>query len=99
MPRVVYSPAADEDLVDIAAYIARDKPGAARRWVQTIRQKCDTLASQPMVGEERAGFGVPGCRSFSVGNYVVFFRAIEDGIEVARIVHGSRDLSNLEAKE
>lgn len=95
MARVIYSPAADDDLVDIAAYIARDKPEAARRWVQTIRVKCDVLATHPMLGEVRPGFGVPGCRSFSVGNYVVFFRAVDDGIEVARIVHGSRDLRKL----
>ena len=95
MPRVIYSPAADDDIADIAAYIAQDKPLAARRWVQTIREKCNALASHPMMGEASAGFGVPGCRCFSVGNYVIFFRAIEGGIEVARIVHGSRDLSNL----
>jgi len=95
MPTVIYSPAASNDLVDIAEYIARDKPEAARRWVQMIREKCDLLASHPRMGEERPGFGLPGCRYFTVGNYVVFFRATEDGIEVARIVHGSRDLSNL----
>ena len=96
MSIVVYSAAAEEDLADIAAYIARDKPSAARRWVQTIREKCELLASHPMMGEQRAGFGVPGCRSFSVGNYVLFFRPIENGIEVARIVHGSRDLYRFE---
>jgi len=32
-------------------------------------------------------------------DYVVFFRPIENGIEVARIVHGRRDLRSLEAKE
>ena len=95
MPRVIFSPAAGNDLVDIAAYLARDKPEAARRWVKTIRDKCDMLATQPQMGEARAGFGVPACRSFSVGDYVVFFRAIQDGIEVARIVHGSRDLGSL----
>jgi toxin ParE1/3/4 len=95
MPQVVYSAAAHDDLSDIAAYIACDKPSAARRWVKTIREKCSILAKHPMLGEERPGFGVPGCRCFSVGNYVVFFRPIEDGIEVARIVHGSRDLRNL----
>jgi len=95
MPKVIYAPAADDDLVDIAAYIARDKPAAARRWVKAIREKCELLAAHPMMGEERPGFGVPGCRCFSVGHYVVFFRAIEGGIEVARIVHGSRDLSDL----
>ena len=95
MVKVVYSAAANDDLSDIAAYIARDKPGAARRWVQTIREKCSILARHPMLGEERPEFGVPKCRSFCVGNYVVFLRPIEDGIEVARIVHGSRDFRNL----
>lgn len=97
MPQIVYSVAANEDLSDIAGYIARDKPSAARRWVRTIREKCSILAQHPMRGEERPGFGVPGCRCFSVGNYVVFFRPIEDGIEVARIVHGSRDLHNFDS--
>ena len=47
------------------------------------------------MGEVRPGFGVPGCRSFSVGNYVIFFRPIDDGIEIARVIHGSRDMRNL----
>jgi toxin ParE1/3/4 len=47
------------------------------------------------MGELREGFGVPGCRSFSVGNYAIFFRPVEGGIEVARIIHGSRDMRNL----
>jgi toxin ParE1/3/4 len=47
------------------------------------------------MGEERPGFGVPGCRSFSFGSYMIFFRAIEDGIEVARVIHGSRDTRNI----
>ncbi|MFG0291282.1 MAG: type II toxin-antitoxin system RelE/ParE family toxin [Rhodopirellula sp. JB044] len=47
------------------------------------------------MGEERRGFGVPGCRSFSFGSYVIFFHAIEDGIEVARVIHGSRDMRNI----
>jgi toxin ParE1/3/4 len=95
MPRVVYAPEAEDDLVEIAEYIARDKPEAARRWVQTIRETCETLAAQPNLGELRPGFGVPGCRSFSVGNYVIFFRSVAGGSEIARIVHGSRDMKNL----
>lgn len=82
-------------MIGIAAYIARDKPEGARRWVERIRETCETLATQPEMGELRPGFGVPGCRSFRVGNYVIFFRAAGDGIEVARVVHGSRDLHQL----
>ena len=95
MPRVDYAQDADDDLVGIAELIARDKPEAARRWVQKIREACSTLATQPEMGELRKGFGVPGCRSFSVGNYVIFFKAVDDGIEVARIVHGSRDMQDI----
>ena len=95
MSRVIYSPSANDDLVDIAAYIAQDKPDAAFRWVQAIKDECELLAEQPDMGEERLRFGVPDCRSFSIGNYVVFYRAIEDKIHVARIVQRSRDLKHL----
>lgn len=59
MPRVDYAQEADNDLVGIAEFIARDKPEVARRWVQKIRDTCSTLATQPEMGELRKGFGVP----------------------------------------
>jgi len=96
MAKALYAPAAEEDLLHIAAFIAEDSPRAGRKWVQTIREKCDLLAANPGMGEERPGFGVAGCRCFSVGSYVVFFRPMQrGGVEVARIMHGSRDLRNL----
>lgn len=62
MSNVVYAPEADDDMVGIVDYIARDKPQAARGWIASIRGACETLASQPEMGEFRPGFGVPGCR-------------------------------------
>ena len=95
MAKVIYAPEADDDIFGIVEFIARDKPEAARNWMRKIRETCDSIATQPKLGEERPGFGVPGCRSFSVGSYVIFFRVIEDGIEVARVIHGSRDMRNI----
>ncbi|MEO1526869.1 MAG: type II toxin-antitoxin system RelE/ParE family toxin [Planctomycetota bacterium] len=95
MAKVIYAPEADDDIFGIVEFIARDKPEAARNWMLKIRETCDTIATQPKLGEERPGFGVPGCRSFSVGSYAIFFRAIEGGIEVARVIHGSRDMRNI----
>ena len=95
MGKVIYSPRADADLFNIATSIAQDKPDAALHWLKSIRETCNLLATQTQMGEVRLGYGVPNCRSFSVGNYVIFFRPAEEGIEVARIVHGSRDLRNL----
>jgi toxin ParE1/3/4 len=95
MSSVFYSIEAENDLLGIADYIARDKPDAARHWLHKIRVACQALAIQPTLGEMRSEFGVVGCRSFSVGKYVIFFRPKENGIEVARVIHGSRDLRSL----
>ncbi|TWU22354.1 Plasmid stabilization system protein [Novipirellula galeiformis] len=73
MAKVVYAPEADDDLESIVDYIARDKPQAARDWLMELRTTCETIATQPGVGEERKGFGISGCKSFSVGQYVIFF--------------------------
>jgi len=48
-----------------------------------IRDTRETLANQPGACQERKGFGVVGCRSLSVGQYVVFFRSIDGGVRQA----------------
>lgn len=95
MPHVIYAPEAENDISGIVEVIACDSPNAARNWITKLRSTCDTLATLPNVGEMRNEFGVPGCKSFSFGNYVLFFRAVEGGIEVARVIHGSRDLQSM----
>jgi plasmid stabilization system protein ParE len=34
----------------------------------------------------------PNLRSLLVGDYVMFYRPIDDGIEVVRVLHGARDI-------
>ena len=95
MPRLIFAHAANEDVDSIADNIARDKPLAARDWLCKLRETCDTIAAHPNVGEVRDEFGVAGCRAFTFGQYVIFFRPVDDGIEVARVIHASRDIRNL----
>lgn len=95
MANVVYAPEAENDISNIVDVIARDNPIAARNWLTKLCATCDTLSTQRSVGEMRADFNAPGCSSFSFGNYVLLFRAVEDGIEVARVIHGIRDLRNM----
>lgn len=94
MAKLIISPAARQDLVDILEYIARDKPLAAANWVETIEQKCELIAATPDFGEIRPELGV-NIRSSSVGRYVIFFRPITDGIEVVRVISGDRDIRSL----
>ena len=95
MAKVRYSTFASSDLYENAEFIARDKPEAAYRWVETIEAACQSLAMNPEIGQRRTSKNHGQCRSFSCGSYVIFFRGLDDGVEVIRIVRGERDLDNV----
>lgn len=90
--RIVAS--ARQDLADIFDYIARDKPIAAGNWVSKIEQKCELIATTPEFGEVRPELG-GDIRSSTVGRYVIFYRPIENGIEVLRVILGDREIRSL----
>jgi len=94
MAKLIISPTARQDLSDIFDYIARDKPIAAANWVAKIEQKCRVIAATPDFGESRPEYGSE-IRSNVVGRYVIFYRAIDGGIEVARVIAGDRDIRSL----
>jgi len=35
----------------------------------------------------------PNLRSFPIGSYLIFYRPVEDGIELIRVLHGARDIT------
>ena len=82
------------DLVEIGLRIAEDNPTAADRWLDSIDNCCKMLAQMPEIGRSRPELA-PELRSFPVGNYVIFYRPVEDGIQVIRILYGGRDLPPL----
>ena len=90
MPRLRYSAESKEDLRQIARFIARDKPGAARQWVEKLREKCRLVAKHPDVGDARPELG-DGIRATYVGSYVIFFRCVEGFLEVVRVIRGDVD--------
>jgi toxin ParE1/3/4 len=81
------------DLVSIHKYVAHDNPIAADRLIHNLKQKFRLLASQPLIGEERPELAA-NLRSFSAGNYVVFYRPVRNGIEVVRVIHAARDIGS-----
>jgi toxin ParE1/3/4 len=82
------------DLVEIAFHIAEQNLVAADRWLETIDEKCQRLARMPELGRKRPDLA-PELRSFPVGNYIIFYRPLPDGIQVIRVLHGARDLPPL----
>jgi toxin ParE1/3/4 len=87
------APLAQIDLDDIWRYIACDSLAAADRLIELFLDKFLLLSSQPLLGESRDALQ-PGLRSFSIGNYVVFYRPMQTGIEVARVIHAARDIDS-----
>jgi toxin ParE1/3/4 len=93
MARLELSPSARRDLVSIGADVARRSGSreTARRFLRRIMAVCELLATNPEMGELRNEFSSGLYRSFSVGNYVVYFKPAVNGVHIARILHGARD--------
>ena len=93
MSRLELSPLAEEDLIEIGTYIGRRSGSreTARRFLQKVMAVCERLATNPNLGELRTEFASGQLRSFSIGNYVIYYRPVEDGVLVARVLHGARD--------
>lgn len=95
LSRVVRSPAARQDLVEVWTYVAGVDPAAADRLLDRLLAKLEMLAGSPGVGSPRPELAV-NLRSVSVRPYLLFYRPIVDGIELVRVLHGARDLSALD---
>ncbi|MDA1053414.1 MAG: type II toxin-antitoxin system RelE/ParE family toxin [Planctomycetota bacterium] len=87
MPKLRYSAASKEDLKEIARFIAKDKPVAARQWIAKLREKCRLVAKNPDIGDDRSDLG-DGIRSTYVGSYIIYFREREGTLEIVRAVRG-----------
>ena len=94
MSRPYYTSAAEQDMAEIVAYIARDKPNAALDWIERIEKKCFLIAQSPKLGDMRPELG-EGVRANVVGRYVIFHRRRQDRTEVLRVIAGDRDIREL----
>lgn len=94
MSRLVFTRLAEADLHEILDYIAAHRPATAVAVVQRIRDKCELLASHPLIGQQRPEFR-GGIRSFPVERWVIFYRLVGETLEIERIVDGARDIDSL----
>lgn len=92
MVRVIRRPLAELDILEIWDFIADDSITEADLWIDRLDEKLLLWATQPMMGRSRDELA-RGLRSFAFGRYVVFFLPISDGLDVVRVLHASRDIS------
>jgi toxin ParE1/3/4 len=99
--KVFIRPAANRDLDDQARYVAADSGiEIALRFLEAADDTFQLLLSHPLIGRVapvRNRF-LAGTRMFPIKHFsdsIVFYRPVRKGIEIVRIVHGSRDLEKL----
>ncbi|HEY2587691.1 MAG TPA: type II toxin-antitoxin system RelE/ParE family toxin [Tepidisphaeraceae bacterium] len=93
-------PAADTDVDEIAAYIARDSVEQALRFYDAVNATYKMILEAPhrwpLYGlthsrlkeiRKRAVAGFP--------NHLVFYRIDADMVEIVRVLHGARDLPSV----
>jgi toxin ParE1/3/4 len=55
----------------------------------------DLIARHPELGASRPEFSGGELRIHSVGSYAIVYRTVDGGVEIARVLHGARDLNSL----
>ena len=88
------SDVARSDLDEIWLYIAQDNLDAADKLIRANVSRFPKLAAMPLIGRQREELS-PRLRSFPVSRYAIFYRPIENGIEIVRVLHGARDFPPL----
>lgn len=94
MSRYTIALEAKEDIKGIYRHIAKDNPSAARRLRQTLSRTFRILAQEPLLGELRSDLA-EDLRIFCVGNYAILYYPTSNGIAVAQVIHGARDVARL----
>lgn len=89
---------AKNDLVDLWMYIAANNLDAGDRMVEAILEGSRMHVRFPNMGQPCEELR-PGLRRFVVSPYVVYYRSVEETIEVLRIVHGARDIAGIFERE
>ncbi|MDP2862884.1 MAG: type II toxin-antitoxin system RelE/ParE family toxin [Desulfobacterales bacterium] len=85
--RIIWSPLSVDRASEIADYIARDKPAAAEKWVNTVFSKVEHLKSSPEIGRIVPEINDIRFRELIYGNYRIIYRIEKNQISILTIRH------------
>lgn len=97
MMNYTLSPKARRDIKNIREYIRNESQSKkiAETFALRLLEKCQEIANQPFkMGRLRPELGVE-YRSYVFDNYLIFFRYIDDSMEIIAFIEGHRDIEAL----
>ena len=86
------------DLESIRDYIAKDSAHYAAQFVARIIEAAETLPNHPRIGRAVPEAEDEVIRELLFQNYRIIYRTEPDRILILTVIHGGRDLSQLEHK-
>ena len=101
---VFIRPRAKQDIVEQAEHIAEDNPDAAGRFIDALENAFAALADMPEMGAPRdldnpALLRVRMWPIRGFERHLVFYRPVDAGIEIIRILYATRDVEGLMNQE
>ncbi len=89
-----------QDLEDISDYLASRSPATAIRFLDAAEQTFGDLEAMPGLGAvcPLQNPQMQGVRQWQVKGfprYVIIYRPLNGGVEILRVLHGSRDISSI----
>ena len=87
---VRFTPAAQRQLLEALEFIATRRPSAARRFLQRVRARLESLEAFPEAGRPVPEFPELPFRELLVPPYRLFYRVRESGIWVVGVWHDAR---------
>jgi len=94
--KIVWTDPAVEDLRELHAYIARDSEMYASGFVERIILAAERLADHPKVGRVVPEANNENVREILYQRYRIIYRVKRDSIEMLSVIHGARDLEELQ---
>ena len=96
--RFRFSRRAETDIEKIGDFIARDNPTRALTFIQELRDRCRKLTDFPEAAPARPILG-DGVRGAVFGRYMILYVVHQDLLEVRRVLHGARNLTDADLFE
>jgi toxin ParE1/3/4 len=96
MSRYVINVLASRDLSAIAEYFADTniEIEIGERFFRQFNRKCQQLIAFPSSGKSYGSIRAD-LRGLSIEGYIIFYRVLDDGIEILRVVSGRRNFPSL----
>lgn len=98
--KINVTPRARRDRDEIVGYLASESLDAALLFTAKLRETYHAVAAQPRIGHFRSDVKREANRALrciavnGFPNHLDFYQANAEGIDIARIVHGARDIQS-----